>query len=206
MKQTAVILYPRFSEYEISVALSVLRQGGHPVVFDGLEEGPVTGEAGLRCIPDTTIDRMDLGRIDSVLVPGCDDIAYLVGADHLFRFLADADSAGLVLAAISSAPYHLARAGVLDGRRYTVAFGPEQRAFLGVFDEHGYTDDPVVTDGRVLTARGPWFARFGVELGGSSASSSTPGGTGPGRPTGSTRPGDLRGALPSGMTRPIPRF
>lgn len=45
MKKTAVLLYPQFSEYELSVALSVLMQGGKSVItktkkiYDWHDEG-----------------------------------------------------------------------------------------------------------------------------------------------------------------------
>ncbi|MFB7155468.1 hypothetical protein [Lysinibacillus sp. NPDC056232] len=32
MKRTAVLLYPQFSEYELSVALSILMQGNKPII------------------------------------------------------------------------------------------------------------------------------------------------------------------------------
>lgn len=40
MNKTAVLLYPQFSEYELSVALSILMQGNKPIV--------TVGEASIR--------------------------------------------------------------------------------------------------------------------------------------------------------------
>ena len=59
MKKTAVLLYPQFSEYELSVALSILMQGGKPVVTVGINNQPIKGESGLTCLPDTTIDEVN---------------------------------------------------------------------------------------------------------------------------------------------------
>ncbi|WP_245827549.1 hypothetical protein [Paenisporosarcina indica] len=36
VKETAVLLYPQFREYELSVALSILMQGNKPIVTVGL--------------------------------------------------------------------------------------------------------------------------------------------------------------------------
>lgn len=47
MLKTGVLLYPQFSEYELSVALSVLMQGGKPVTTIGIDLSPVKGESGL---------------------------------------------------------------------------------------------------------------------------------------------------------------
>lgn len=49
------MLYPRFSEYELSVLLSVLQQGGKHTVYVGLDNQVIKGEAGLPCVPETTI-------------------------------------------------------------------------------------------------------------------------------------------------------
>ncbi|WP_425590642.1 hypothetical protein [Guptibacillus hwajinpoensis] len=42
---TGILLYPRFSEYELSVLLSVLKQGGKQTIFLGLNSHPIRGEA-----------------------------------------------------------------------------------------------------------------------------------------------------------------
>lgn len=52
---TGILLYPRFSEYELSVLLSVLKQGQKQTVYIGLNQQVVKGEAGLPSIPEVTI-------------------------------------------------------------------------------------------------------------------------------------------------------
>jgi hypothetical protein len=37
MEKKAVLLYPQFSEYELSVALSILMQGGKPIGYSRFE-------------------------------------------------------------------------------------------------------------------------------------------------------------------------
>jgi len=44
MKKTAVLLYPQFSEYELSVALSILMQGGKPIITLGSNTKPIREE------------------------------------------------------------------------------------------------------------------------------------------------------------------
>lgn len=165
MKKTAVLLYPRFSEYELTVALSILRQGDKDMAVVGLTPDPVIGEAGLSCNVHTTIHALDIETVDSLVLPGCDDIGYLKDAEPLFAFIQAIAGKGAILAAISSAPFLLARAGVLASHRYTVGFTQEQRDYIGVFDENHYVDAPLVADGRVLTAKGGYFVHFGIQLG-----------------------------------------
>lgn len=52
---TGILIYLRFSEYELSVALSILTQASHPKITIRLDEEPVQGEEGLICFPEPTI-------------------------------------------------------------------------------------------------------------------------------------------------------
>lgn len=165
MKKTAVILYPQFSEYELSVALSILMQGGKPVVTVGIHNQPIKGESGLTCLPDTTIDEVNKDEIDSLLLTGCMDIGILQNEEKLFNFIRDMESKVSLIASISSSPYLLARAGVLKGKNYTVGLTEEARESLGIFEREHYSDDLVVQDGKIITAIGSGFIQFAKSIG-----------------------------------------
>lgn len=166
MKSTGVLLYPLFSEYELSVALSVLKQGGHPITTIGIMPGPIKGESDLTCLPDTTLDEADCSTLDSLLLPGCMDIRTLMGKPEIPDFIRRCtENREILVAAISSSPYLLALAGLLTNRRYTVGIAAEERKALGVFEETNYCHDPVVEDGNLITARGRGFIEFGITLG-----------------------------------------
>ena len=154
MKKTAVLLYPQFSEYELSVALSVLMQGGKSVVTIGINNEPIRGESGLMCLPDTTIDQVNCDEIDSLLLTGCMDIGALQNEENLFAFIKKMESNVSLIASISSSPFLLAKAGVLKGKKYTIGMTKENREALGIFENEYYSDDLVVQDGKLITARG----------------------------------------------------
>ncbi|QWU16026.1 Putative intracellular protease/amidase [Paenibacillus sophorae] len=165
MKKTAVLLYPQFSEYELTVALSILMQGKKPVVTVGLNDRAVRGEAGLQCIPDTTIAEVDQAEIDSLLLTGCMDILALQNEADLIKFIRRTGSKASVIASISSSPFLLAKAGLLQGKKYTVGMTEENRKKTGVFEPENYSEEPVVRDGNLITARGRGFIQFGTLLG-----------------------------------------
>ena len=165
MKKTAVLLYPQFSEYELSVALSVLMQGRKPVVTVGINNQPITGESGLTCLPDTTIDDVKRDEIDSLLLTGCMDIGILQNEEKLFSFIRDMERNVSLIASISSSPYLLAKAGVLKGKKYTVGLTEEAREVLGVFEQEHYSNDLIVQDGKFITAVGSGFLQFGILIG-----------------------------------------
>ncbi|MBA4536866.1 DJ-1/PfpI family protein [Bacillus aquiflavi] len=165
MKITGILLYPRFSEYELSVLLSVLKQGEKEMVTIGLNRELVVGEAGLPCLPHTDIHQVDLANLDSLILPGVDDFAHLVDHQELDNFLQKTAEQQFVYGAISSAPYFLAKSGLLENVKYTTGLTLEQRNFLGHFNEENYVDAPVVTDRHVVTSKGAYFIDFAFKLG-----------------------------------------
>ncbi len=163
--KTGILLYDRFSEYELSVVLSVLTQGNKEKVFIGWNPNPVKGEAGLTCIPETTIDQVDISEIDSLVLPGVDDFKHLVEAEELFTFVRKVAEQNAIIAAISSAPIVLAKAGVLSGHNYTVGVSMEFLSESGFFEVDNYIDGPLVQDRNIITARGSYFIGFAVAFG-----------------------------------------
>ena len=165
MKKTAVLLYPLYSEYELSVALSILMQGGKPVVTVGRDMQPIRGESGLTCLPDTTVEEIDLDEIDSLLLTGCMDISALKNETNLIDFIGKVGTKAMLIGSISSSPYLLAKAGVLKGKRYTIGMTEEDREKSGILEKENYSQELVVQDGKLITARGRGFIRFGVCFG-----------------------------------------
>lgn len=162
---TGILLYPRFSEYELSVIISVLTQANHPKVFIGLNEKPVKGEAGLTCIPETTIDKVNIEMIQSLVLPGVDDFQHLIDQEALFQFIRKVYEQDAVIGAISSAPFILAKAGILKEKFYTTGISKQAREFLGFFSEKNYVDAPLVFDRGILTAKGAYFIDFANKFG-----------------------------------------
>jgi protein deglycase len=165
MKKTAVLLYPGFSEYELSVAMSVLMQGHKPVVTAGSSHAPIRGEAGMVCVPDSAVEELDLEAVDSLLLPGCMDIGTVIREEGLLKAIREAAERRYIVAAISSSPALLAMAGVLKGKRYTVGLSEAAMDQLGCFEREHYSSETVVRDGNMITARGRAFVRFGWALG-----------------------------------------
>ncbi|MGE7672690.1 DJ-1/PfpI family protein [Lysinibacillus sp. NPDC094403] len=165
MKKTAVLLYPQFSEYELSVALSILMQGNKPLVTVGLNREKIKGESGLSCIADKQLNEVNLDEIDSLILPGCMDIALIINEQELIDFISTVSAKGAIIASISSSPSLLAIAGVLKNKKYTVGLSPEGMQKLGFFDLSHFSEDLVVQDGNIITARGRGFVQFGIAVG-----------------------------------------
>ncbi|WP_408006153.1 DJ-1/PfpI family protein [Pseudalkalibacillus sp. A8] len=162
---TGILLYPRFSEYELSVLLSILKQGRKPIVLIGLDKDAVKGEAGLACIPDVRVEEVDVEALDSIVLPGVDDFQHLDRHPSLISFLGKFRNKNVWIGAISSAPYFLAMSGLLDGKKYTTGLTSEQRSFLDTFNNATLIEAPVVVDGKLITARGSHFIEFAIKIG-----------------------------------------
>jgi len=156
MARVLVPLAEGFEELEAVTVVDLLRRAGIEVLVAGLEEGPVSGSHGITLLPDTSLSEALAGEFDMVALPGG-----LPGSDHLRadarlrKFLQSMAASGKFTAAICAAPRVLAGAGLLEGRRATSYPGA-----LGAGDLQGvsYEENAVVTDGKVITSRGPGTA------------------------------------------------
>lgn len=163
MARVLVPLAQGCEELEAVTVIDLLRRAQIDVVTAGLAAGSVTGSRGTVLLPDTTLDQALHDDYDMVVLPGGQPGATNLENDarviDLVRRMADR---GRYTAAICAAPKVLASAGVLDGKRAT--------AFPGTlnaqsFPRVGITADAVLTDGRIVTSRGPGTAMdFALEL------------------------------------------
>lgn len=150
-------------EMEAVTVVDLLRRAGIDVTTAGLDDRPVHASRGMVLVPDTTLDEALQHSYDIIVLPGG-----LPGADHLrndariIDLLREMAGNGKYTAAICAAPKVLARAGLLDGKRATSFPGALDGASVPGLE---YLEQPVVTDGRVITSRGPGTALdFALEL------------------------------------------
>jgi 4-methyl-5(b-hydroxyethyl)-thiazole monophosphate biosynthesis len=160
MSKVLVPLAEGFEEIEAVTIVDVLRRADVEVVVAGLKPGPVTGSHGIRIQTDLSLDQVTAADYALVALPGG-----MPGADHLERdprlrrLLTEMAQAGKVVSAICAAPKVLASAGLLRDKQAT--------SYPGFLDPKavGYREDPVVTDGNIITSRGPATAmQFALTL------------------------------------------
>ena len=156
MASVLVPLAQGCEELEAVTVVDLLRRAGIEVVTAGLDAQPVTASRGVTLLPDMTLEMALQQSFDMVVLPGG-----LPGADHLgddprvIRLLQEMAASDAYTAAICAAPRVLARAGLLDGKRATSYPGAlDIEAVPGI----EYLETAVVTDGRVITSRGPGTA------------------------------------------------
>lgn len=153
MPRVLVPLAAGFEEIEAMTIIDLLRRAGITVVSAGLNPGPIRASHATMHLPDMDLDHALQQEYDMVVLPGG-----LPGSDHLandariIALLRRMAEKGLFTAAICAAPKALVAAGLLTGKRAT--------AYPGVLESLGITNSalPVVSDGKIITSRGPGTA------------------------------------------------
>jgi 4-methyl-5(b-hydroxyethyl)-thiazole monophosphate biosynthesis len=143
-------------ELEAVTLIDLLRRAGIEVVVAGLAAGPVKASRGTVLVPDTTLEVVSEQDFDLIVLPGGLPGADYLADDALLRdMLQRQHGRQRLTAAICAAPKVLAAAGLLAGKSAT--------CYPGAVDVAAHPDinllaEPVVTDGTVLTSRGPGTA------------------------------------------------
>ncbi len=160
MSRVLVPLAEGFEEIEAVTIIDVLRRAGVEVTVAGLEARQVTGSHGITLNTDELLGNVLHTDWDAIVLPGG-----MPGAQHLEddadlrRLLQNAAKQNKHIAAICAAPKVLAAAGLLSGKRATSYPG-----FLKP-GQVQYLEEPVVSDGKLTTSRGPGTAlKFALAL------------------------------------------
>ena len=157
----AVLLADGFEEIEALTPVDMLRRAGLEVVTVGISSRIALGSHGIPVVCDKTPDEVDLSAVSTVIFPGGMPGSLNLDASPFTDKILEAVSArdGRI-AAICAAPLVLGRRGLLDGKRATCYPGFESELAGALV-----TDESVVTDGNITTARGMGVAlEFSKEL------------------------------------------
>jgi protein deglycase len=164
VSKVLLLIFPGFSEFEITVATAVL-QSRYEIVTVALRTAPVISETGLQVIPHLTVEQIDPAEYAALIVPGAVDMSPVMDAAPVLDLVRAMDRREKLLAAICAGGIVLAKAGALAGRPYTVTLYRRFREMLGCFDEAHFRYEPLVESGHVLTAQGFAFVDFGLRIG-----------------------------------------
>ncbi|WP_010676764.1 DJ-1/PfpI family protein [Bacillus timonensis] len=162
MKKILLAIYDSFSEFEITVATASLR-GAYQIVTAADSLKTITGESGLQFVPHVMFQQVDPTEYEGIIIPG-GDLIHVKDTKELFDITKTLNDQHKLTAAICSGTYVLARAGVLEGKPYTVTLHQEQRNFLGCFEEENFQYESVVKSGNVITAQGHAYVEFALAI------------------------------------------
>lgn len=171
MKKVLCIIYPNFSLYEITALTSTLALSFDITIdYVASENSMVVSEDGLPCQPTKTLDQIRIEDYSCVILPGMVNIGPALQDEKLILFLKGLDEQDVLIAAISSAPLLLAKAGLLNDTKFT---GGIWQNFFDCFEflpRENFQPKVLVQDKQIITAIGfahQEFARkviFGLGL------------------------------------------
>lgn len=154
MPKVLVPLAQGCEEIEAVTVIDILRRAGIEVVSAGLDAQPVRASRGVMLVPDTTLKSVLQQEFDMIALPGGQPGTNNLKADtRIIALLQKMAAQGKYVAAICAAPSVLATAGLLDGKQAT-SFPGALDPFPQVQQQHA----AVVTDGKLITSRGPGTA------------------------------------------------
>lgn len=162
MANVLVPLAQGCEELEAVTVIDLLRRADINVITASLDNKPVQASRGVVLIADTTLDDALALDFDMVVLPGGRGADDLDGDGRIHELLKRMADSGKFTAAICAAPKVLAHAGLLQGKEATCFPGAINDGESAGID---LVDIPVVTDGKVVTSRGPGTAMdFALQL------------------------------------------
>lgn len=161
MKKVLCIIYPNFSLYEITALTSTLALSFDITIdYVASENSMVVSEDGLSCKPTKTLDQIRIEDYSCVILPGMVNIGPALQDEKLISFLKGLDEQDVLIAAISSAPLLLAKAGLLNDTKFT---GGIWQNFLDYFEflpRENFQPKVLVQDKQIITAIGFAYQEF----------------------------------------------
>lgn len=153
MRGVLIPLAEGFEELEAVSIVDVLRRAGIKVVVAGLRSGPVKGSRDTVVVPDAALDDVLDQDFDMLVLPGGMPGVKNLREDPRIKELLDRYMReDCYTGAICAAPSVLAAYGYLAGRNATS--NPKFKEQVAIGGVH-YREDAVVTDGNIVTSRGP---------------------------------------------------
>ena len=155
MKKVLCIIYPNFSLYEITALTSTLALSFDVTIdYAASDHSMVVSEDGLPCQPTKTLDQIRIEEYSCVILPGMVNIGPALQDEKLISFLRDLGEQDILIAAISSAPLLLAKAGLLKDTKYTGGIWQNFFDYFEFLPRENFQPKLVVQDKQIITAIG----------------------------------------------------
>lgn len=158
-----VFLAEGFEEVEALTVVDYLRRKDIVVETVSITDDiRVRGAHDIIVIANGKIDKLEcLDSYDGVVIPGgMPGSTNLRDDSRVIDIINKMNNRKRLVAAICAGPIVLERAGIIKGKRVTCYPGFEK-----TLEESIYMEKPVVVDGNIITARGPYLAvDFAIEI------------------------------------------
>ena len=155
MKKVLCLIYPNFSLYEITALTSTLALSFDVTIdYAASDHSMVVSEDGLPCQPTKTLDQVRIDEYSCVILPGMVNIGPALQDEKLISFLRELSEQDVLIAAISSAPLLLAKAGLLKDTKFTGGIWQNFFDYFEFLPRENFQPKVLVQDKQIITAIG----------------------------------------------------
>ena len=155
MKKLLCVPYPNFSLYEIATLTSTLALSFDITIdYVASNHSMIVSEDGLPCQPTKTLNQIRLEDYSCVILPGMVNIGSALQDEKLNSFLRGLGKQDILIAAISSAPILLAKAGLLNDTKFTGGIWQNFFDYFEFLPRENFKAKAVLQDKNIITAIG----------------------------------------------------
>ena len=155
MKKVLCIIYPNFSLCEITALTSTLALSFDITIdYVASDSSLVISEDGLPCQPTKILDQICIEEYSCIILPGMVNIGAALQDEKLNSFLRELGEQDILIAAISSAPILLAKAGLLNDTKFTGGIWQNFFDYFEFLPRENFKAKAVLQDKNIITAVG----------------------------------------------------
>ncbi len=156
-----IIAFRDFNDEEYLIPKQALETAGFEIVIASSNLGEAIGSYGAEAKIDILMKDLKVKNFAAIVFIGGSGSSKYFEDPNAHRIALEAVLEGKLLAAICIAPAILARAGVLKNKRATVWSSNMDKSFIEILrkEKADYMAEPVITDGKIITASGPAAAK-----------------------------------------------
>lgn len=166
MGKILCFIYEDMADFEMTLPLTVAGLWlEKELITVAYEKEIIKSKPGVQYMPHSTVkEALDFEDVDGLIIPGGWNDEQRPELTQLIQKL---DKESKMLAAICAGPQYLARANVLDNKRYTTTLTKEYMDSQGkddFFPRETFVNENVVRDRNIITAVGRAFVDFAIEI------------------------------------------
>jgi putative intracellular protease/amidase len=164
-KKACLFVFDGLADWEPAHAFCVIRKSNRfDIITAGFSRQPVTTMAGLRLVPDLSLDEVDCSDLAFFMLPG-GDMWQEKSHETVKTVLRQLHEQNVLIGAICAATLEVARAGLTRGIHHTSNSKHYLKGIVHDYrDEAFYIDKLAVTDANIITASGLGSVEFAREV------------------------------------------
>jgi len=166
LKNILCFIYEGFVDFEISLACTEINLSEkYQVIYVAYDKLPIKSSAGITIYPGLTVAEIQsTSDIEGLIIPGG---FVRILKPELKELIHKLNNEKKLLAAICAGPEFLAKAGILNGKKYTTSMQPKEykeKNESDPFPRDTYVEARMVRDENIFTAKGNAFVDFALEV------------------------------------------